>query len=320
MKKTINLLTVLIAAFIVFEGCKKKDYNNSTTAINTHDATKLKALFTSLKPTPQNFTVTAGTYRTITASGGTKLAFYPNSFKDASGNIITSGTVDLQVTEAYKPGAMIASRAVPVSTDGRQLISGGEVNIKATMNGQEVYANKYGTSFKQPASSTQPMELFIGSTGGDSITTWTQSTSSSGNTSGTSLDTFGASSAYYIFDSCEQFNWLNCDHFYSCGCTLTDVSFDIADTNFNANNTAVFVIFPSINSVGNAYSSGTSSYDFVYSNVPVGNTVDIVCISAIGSNYYYSHQTGVTVTSGMVIHPVMTTQSLSYIAAAIAAL
>lgn len=317
MKKTFNVLVAICVVLTVLSGCKKEDYHNNNPATNT-DAIKLKQLFTSLKPTPQVFTVTAGTSQTILASGGTKIKFYPNSFKDASGNIITSGTVNVQITEAYKPGAMIANRALPISSDGRQLISGGEVNIKATMGGQEVYANKYSASFKQPSSSTQAMELFIGTTGEDSITTWTQDTSSAGNTTGTTLDTMGATSAYYTFDSCSDFNWINCDHFYSCGCTLTDVNIDIADTSFHSSNTAVFVIFPSINSVGPAY--GSSAHDFEYHNVPVGTTIEIVCISAIGSKYYYSHQTGVAVTAGMTIHPTMTVQTFAFITAALAAL
>ncbi|WP_133162577.1 hypothetical protein [Flavipsychrobacter stenotrophus] len=321
MKRSVNIVIALCVAIVLYSGCKKEDYHNNTPVVVVPDKTKLYQLFSSLRGTPQTFTVTAGTYQTVTASGGTKLKFYPNSFKDASGNIITSGTVTLQITEAYKVGAMIANMAVPVSTDGRQLISGGEVKIKATMGGQEVFANKYSTSFKQPATSTQPMELFIGTTDSDSVTTWTPADTTGSGTSaggGTTLDTSGITTAYYTFDSCNHFNWINCDHFYSCGCTLTDINFDIVDTTFNAYNTAVFVIFPSINSVGNAYPG--SGHDFAYNNVPVGTTIDIVCVSVIGTNYYYCHQTGITTAAGLVVNPVMTAQTLSYITAALAAL
>ncbi len=59
--------------------------------------------------------------------------FNPQSFKDGSGNIISSGMVTVELTEMYTPGAMIANRVSTSTAMHRRLTSGGSVNIKATM-------------------------------------------------------------------------------------------------------------------------------------------------------------------------------------------
>ncbi len=319
MKKLIVLSLATVAIMAQLSSCKKTDYNNSSTIIPA-GSNNIATLFAALRPASQSFTVTAGTYQTITTTSGSKVSFYPNTFKDASGHIITSGTVNIQLTEAAKPGDMILNRAFPVSTDGQLLISGGEMNLKATMGGQPVYANKYGVQFRQPTGSSQPMNLFIGSTGSDSSTTWTLGDTTTGTTAtGTTIDSTAVTNAYYTFDSCNHFNWINCDHFLGSGGTLTDVNVVFPDTSYNRTNTAAFIVFPSINSVMNVYDDGTSG-GFTARNVPVGMTVKVVTLSYKSGNAYYAEQTGVVVTSGIIIHPTPAVQTLTYITSALSAL
>lgn len=316
----VALAVYLAVAFV--SACKKTDDKNTGTTVSTAgDAGKLNELFRSLRPAAQNFTVTAGNYQTITGAKGTKVTFYPNSFKDATGHIITSGTVNIQMTELYSMGSMIASRVLPVTTDGKRLRSGGEINIVATMGGQEVYANKYGLAFKQPTLSSQPMALYTGITGADSMTAWTadDTTTLGTTTGGTTIDSFGVSNSYYTFDSCTHFHWINCDHFIGTGVALTDLTVDFTDTMFNSGNTGVFVTFPSINSAGRAYGA-TGSHSVSCSNVPVGMNVDVVCIACVAGQYYYAHQSGITVAAGMHVTPTLAPQVFPYIQAALNAL
>ena len=76
---------------------------NHTTNV-TNVTPSLNQLFAGLRYTPQNLSVTAGRDTIVYGNNGTMLHFYTNSFKNGSGNIITSGTVYLQLTEMYKAG------------------------------------------------------------------------------------------------------------------------------------------------------------------------------------------------------------------------
>jgi len=117
-----TLALCLIAAIIVI-ACKKSSSNN------TVPTTSLNQLFAGLNSIPENFTVTAGRDTIIYGtSDSTLLHFYTNSFKDANGNVITSGTIYVQLTEMYKAGEMIRNRATTVA-NGHILQSCGQINI-----------------------------------------------------------------------------------------------------------------------------------------------------------------------------------------------
>src|SRR5579871_1803946 len=209
MKAIFNTMIVLcFVPLITVLSCKKT--NDTTSTIITRANTggpSLNQLFADLRYKPQNFNVTAGKYAILFGANGTLLRFYENSFKDANGNILTGGTVNLQLIEMYNPGDMICNRATTLS-NGQLLQSGGEVMITATMNGQAVYANKYCIGFRQSTASTQRMQLFYGNTSNaDSVTMWaiSDTTKPENIANGTKTD----SSLYifqgYVFDSCSNF-------------------------------------------------------------------------------------------------------------------
>lgn len=325
MKMTLRPLAALGAALLLLAACKKSD----TPVFNTtQDKTPVHQLAAALRSAPQTFTVTPGTYQQITGSKGTRLRFYPNSFRDASGHIIAGGTIEIQLTEMYRPGDMIRNRAT-TTDDGRLLISGGQVKIRATRNGQEVYARKYGIDFSQPAPSAQPMALYYGNVvGGDSTTNWDIADTSGNNgttTGGTVQDSVvtGGSGVYYQFDSCTNFGLINCDYFYNSSSPLTDMTAIMPDTSFNGNNTLVFLVFPTIN-------SATYMHQYVYTThafglgsgyqVPVGMGFHIVSISNKNGTYYYDQVLSQTVTSNMSLTMNPQQQTLAQIQAALAAL
>jgi hypothetical protein len=291
--------------------------NNNNNNPPTYSKTGLNTLFAGLKSTPQTFTVTAGTYSTKFGAEGTVLKFYPNSFKNGSGQVISNGTVTIKLIEMYTPGPMIANRAT-TTANGKFLRSGGQVKITATMNGQTVYANKYGISFAQAGPSTQDMSLYVGNTNNeDSVVTWSimDSMNTGTNTGGTVSDS-GQNIYTYTFDSCTSFNFINCDYFYNYTGTLTDMFCVMPDTTFNSSNTEVFVVFPGINSVTTMgqYETNTATFH-LYSSfwIPVGINVHVVVIANKNGTYYYFQQLNNTVTSNMSVTATMTQQTLSYI-------
>ena len=332
------IVGVCCVAVMLVASCSKS-YNPYVAPVTPApvDLTRLNSLFAALRPTPQNFVVTAGFSQTVYGLYGTKLTFYPNSFKDGSGNIITSGIISLQLTEIYTPGDMIASRASTVY-NGQLLASGGQVLLTATLNGQEVFANKYGIGFKEPAASQQPMYLFYGTAGTpDSVVAWNTrvtaqtGTSAPGTTAssdssivivftGYGYDTVTTHSAvfeYYQFDSCAGFNWINCDYFYTSPAQLTDVSVIMPDTSFNQSNSEAFIIFPTINAAAHMTNYTIATHTFDLPNgyyIPVGMPVDIAVATNKNGKYYYYQQTNTTTTYNMVITANMAPDSLSYIA------
>ena len=112
MKQTLRAaLAVCLTAAIIVVACKKSSNNTTGPTLS------LNQLFAGLRTSPQNLSVTAGRDTMVFGANGTMLHFYTNSFKDASGNIVTSGTVNLQLIEMYKPGDMIANRATTTAND-----------------------------------------------------------------------------------------------------------------------------------------------------------------------------------------------------------
>jgi len=278
-------------------------------------------LFAGLRPTPFKFSVDAGVAFVGYGPKGTKLVFYANSFKDASGNIISSGKIDLELTEMYTPGAMIANNAV-TTCNGQLLQSGGQVKIKATRNGNEVFANRYGIGFQQPAASSAPMRLFYSNNSSDdSTTTWLTPDPNSNSNGQITEFTFtdsttkaGAPTSYsffYKFDSCTKFNWVNCDFFYGSTAPKTTVSVDPGDTKFNSVNTSVFLVFTSVNAVSTAYRYGNTA-PFTADNFPVGLDMKVVIMSKIDDEYFYAEK-ATTVSANMTVSIVPVKSSLSSI-------
>ena len=322
MKKI--LLTVASLYFMVFAAMLSctKSYNDTNSVTNVNSS--LNQAFAGLRSSPQIITVTAGTDVVVNAAKGTQLHFYPNSFKDANGNTITSGTVTLQVVEMYKPGDMIANRASTMA-NGQILQSSGQININATMNGQQVYTNGYGIGFKHSTSSTTPMALFYGGTANtDSTVTWAQSdTTHQGSTAGGSTSGSGGSVSpfMYYFDTCASFTFINCDCFYGNDSPKTSVSVILPNSTFTASNTCVYLVLPNIsrfyspNDTFNAviasseshvgYTAATNTMQLTFGAsganiVPAGLNYELVVIANVNGQYYYYQQTGTIPHNGVV--------------------
>src|ERR1700733_5017150 len=111
MNRLNTYILVAFVAVMLVTSCSKTYIKTNNVTPVTIDQSGLNSLFASLRPTPQSLVVTAGSSQTVYGINGTKLTFYPNSFKDKNGKIITSGIINIQLTEVYSIGDMIASRA-----------------------------------------------------------------------------------------------------------------------------------------------------------------------------------------------------------------
>ncbi len=322
--------------------CRKGAYVAPVSTVTVaSDENGLNALFAALQSAPQQMTVAAGREQTIYGLYGTKITFYPNSFKDKNGNVLRNGAVNIQLREIYTVGDMVANRAA-TTANGKLLTSGGQVQITANANGQEVFANKYGIGFRHLKPSAQPMTLFYGDNA-DFVSNWTicgdpqagnfvPGTSTSADTNvifvitSSGVDTVithGIVTNYYQFDSCTNFNWINCDYFYTSGAQLTNVKVALPDSTYNQSNTEVFLVFPAINAASHMtrYNPATNTFELQNGYyVPIGMQVDVVVVSKIGVSYYFNSHKGMTTSDNMVVYADMALVSLDYIRAQLSAL
>ena len=292
-----QLLFVLFVFTIISASLSCSKNKNTQTPVQT-------VSWSGLRSTPQTYTVMAGRDTVLMGQDSTVMHFYPNSFMLANGSIIATGSISIQLIEMYTPGIMIANGATTTNaSDSTMLQSGGQVYIRATMNGQEVFANKYGLGFRQPGYSSQPMELFYGSAGStDSTTQWTISdTSKHGTTApGTTADSSTSTSTnphpnfMYIFDSCTSFNWVNCDQYAGNGAE-DKLFIQLPDDSYSDANTVVFLALPVANSVEQGISDGPGRY--LVTHIAGGITYKAIAITNKNNVYYYCELTGTTTTS-----------------------
>ncbi len=302
MKKNISICTMLIASATLFTLSCGKYYSSAPLP----DKSGLGKLFADIKPVSQSFTVTAGVPSTIKGANGTGISFYANSFKDAFGNIIKNGTVDIQMTEMTSTGDMIANRASTMS-GGQLLHSGGQIMINASMKGQQVFANKYGISFLQQSGSSDRMNLFYGNNNNsDSVTTWDNGGDTLKEGSVAWGTTSGSGGDMYIFDSCEHFGYANCDWFYQTDSPKTSVSVVVPDNSFDPSNTQLYLVLPDVKGVmtnaeghygSSGYNSKTNTINLISEEhvniVPAGTNYKMVVIAKKKDTYYYYQTSGV---------------------------
>ncbi|MBE2288409.1 MAG: hypothetical protein IAE95_02555 [Chitinophagaceae bacterium] len=294
MKKYI-LFAALAAATLFWDSCQKKKSEETTYNINGKNA-----LFSDLRYEPQRFTVEAGRDTTIfSLDSNTVINFYPQTFRDANDNVFSKGMVGIELIEMYEPGDMILNRATTEASGNKILQSSGQVRIKASMNGKELFANVYGIGFKVVKAKVtgDSMSLFYGNTNNeDSVVTWTQSTVNLGTRSVPTVrdSTAGPGSEkelYYFFDSCASFEFVNCDRYFGLTGVETSIAVDYDTKKFSRENTSVFLSLPEINGVV----PFRPEYNLKY---PLGMKYVLVILAKKDGNYYFDMQSG-TITENM---------------------
>lgn len=128
-------------------------------------------------------------------------------------------------------------------------------------------------------------------------------------------DSFGLSYNFHL----DSFTYINCDYFYGSGQPLTDVQVVVPAQHVDSN-TAVFMYFPTINSVARMYHYTSSTHTFNLGGsyaVPIGLAVKIVVVSTIGTQNYYEIINVPAVTSGLSVTSTPVSATLSDIQNAI---
>jgi hypothetical protein len=311
MKNTHFLLALVSAACLTFTGCKKS--NDESPA----PATTIKDFFAKTEVKSQTFTInTNNNQSSITGDQGTKVTFPKNAFTTSDGTPVT-GTVSIELKEIYDKSDMVLSDR-PTMSDGKLLISGGEIFIRATANGQELQLETNTNILIELAQTTDvdtTMGLFTGSVD-DSSFNWTPidiDTTAARNDSlwYVSDPGFYYDPTHYVF-TIATLGWINCDRFNPQETTYMHVTCNGAPT---PSATKVYLIFKNLNSVAQLnYEWGANKFYSVMA--PIGEEVTVVAFGIKDGNEYFAKK-DITITNDLNISMDLTQSSSEEITAAL---
>lgn len=321
-RKTITALAGIALLTFAAASCSKKKPTSNNNGNNNNQSGLLVNVFNNLKTQEQTFTVPSGAYTTIEGANGTVIEFNPESFLDKDENIIGPGlNLTVKLTEALDYKDMIRNRVQTATQSNQRLISGGAIKLAVSYEGLDtVIANYYSISY--PTTNTPPsdfMSVYYGyedsstDVGGNTVM-WFDDTTGTTKWNRRDPNSTG-STVFFTFDSVTNFGWINCDYFYNAPDPKTDVGVTFPDNTYNNENTEVYIVFPSINSVTGMYNymAASNSFSFGYTgyHIPVGSQIHVLTVSTKNEEYYMYIQKNITVTNNhtITVTPTLTTES-----------
>ncbi len=278
--KTKHLILSMITVALVVVACNKEtNYGPGPASLSP-----LRQIFeNNIAAATQSFNVNASTGGTVQGADGTTVVFVPNAFRYADGTVVT-GNVQVELVEALTIADMLFLNKQAVGNDNgtlKPLTSGGQIRLTASQAGQPVKLAPGGSYVQIPSANPDPqMELFSGTVDADGTIIW-DPFDGGGN--------LVIDSGAYAFPN-DSLGWINCDYFGNWGGPLTTITVTVPQVH-NDQNTIVWVVFPSINSITNigGYDAGPSTFATGTSYAaPVGMGVTLVSLALINGDYYSS--------------------------------
>jgi len=279
-----NLTLILVFLIGSLSACKKDK-------TETKQVLSLAEFNAKFSVPVQKFNGTANAAFTVTGTKGIKIEFPANAFLDASGNAVT-GSVGVTLKEILSKRDILLSGKMTESNK-QLLVSGGEFQILAFQNGQQLKLNPAAVvNVSVPTKlSSEPMDLFMftGTTVSDS--TWML------NQKARVLST----PAYYQF-SLPGFGWVNCDYFYNNPNPKTTITASpvYSGTVPNIKDQRAYLIFDNINNVvGLPFEVSINKHQSYLNSMPIGLTGKIVILSVDVNDVIYFGNASFTITSGL---------------------
>jgi hypothetical protein len=234
---------------------------------------------------------------------GLQCGFPPNCCVGTGGQAIT-GTVQVELLLVKKKGDLVRLNK-PTTSNGRLLISGGQVFIRLKKNNQELQlAPNVKILFRYadlPISLN--MKLFFGDESNPQQFNWLPNNDIINNSISPTTQNYEIQT--------NHLRWIGVDSvFDTTGISLTTISVSLAPQFTNANTTA-FVVFKDFRSVV-GMTGNTSTRKFTSIKLPVGREVTVVVISKQGNAYFMDHKSLVTAVASspgnqtVAINPVIT--------------
>ncbi|MCU0429495.1 MAG: hypothetical protein MUF42_05935 [Cytophagaceae bacterium] len=303
MKKSFFQSGAIVLGILALSSCDpnvkkdeiKKDVQNQS--INA-----VEKFFDNRKEAPQKFSVNPESYITVTANKGTIISIPANVFEYANGSPVEDN-VTLDVKEIFEESGMILS-GVTTQSNGQILVSGGELFISATANGQEVFLDENATiSIQVPieGSPDSNMGLFVDNQDSSGVN-WTLADTSIAVRSDTLRQNF-----YYSF-SVSNLGWINCDYFYNRSNTYLTVNMPSLDAlaGKTVKYANCFAVYKDFLSVTDVYAQGTCQATTCPTHsfrglAGLNEPVYLITIADIGGKLHYSKKE-ITITANLTIN------------------
>jgi hypothetical protein len=207
-----------------------------------------------------------------------------------SSNVTVTGNITIELKEIFSKKDMILTGILPMSKY-KPLVSGGEIYINATQNGQtlRLLPNKiiYATVPAGVNPSYQMQEFYSESNSLFDTTGWT----TNNNNISVVQDSSGGSTFFNYYFQIDSMQWINCDYFWYNTSPKTAVGVSLP-SQFNSTNCLVFMSVDGQNSLGRLFDFGGG---FLTAEWPIGTVVTFIAIAEINGQYYSSFQGGTLV-------------------------
>ena len=298
-KNIVRAMGLLLLGAAVIAGCRKEETGPGAPMPSNPSANPLRQLFTEhVAQATQHFAInTDNGPAFVQGADGLFASFAQHAFRKADGTVAT-GPVDITLVEALKVGDMLWLNKQTVGLDNGQqrlLVSGGQFRLTASQNGQPLTLAPGGSYIQVPTQglADPQMALFSGTEQPDGSMLWDPWAMNPLDTT-TAADSSGFG---YNFPN-DSLGWINCDYFYGGTEPLTPLQVT-CPTGYTAENTFVWLVFPSINSMtnliggtANVFSTG-NGYE-----VPVGMPITVAALAEV-DGLYFSSFTDAVVTDGL---------------------
>jgi hypothetical protein len=131
---------VLVATILIISCSKDRSIKLSPKAPPQFSNEATNALLEKITEKPQLFTITGNTYQVITGKYGTRVGIYTQGFFTKNGTRV--GTpFQFELLEMLSAKDIILN-GKPTVSGGGMLTTGGQIFIKATKNGQEIFSEQ----------------------------------------------------------------------------------------------------------------------------------------------------------------------------------
>lgn len=230
----------------------------------------------------QSFVVNPSRRTTVVGKLGTRLTFFPNSFIDSAGQVV-SNTVTVQLREVFSKEEMIFT-GLPTTSEDRLLESAGQFHLQANAGSRELSLQK-GVNVELPIrdeiNNPVAMRLFRGS-----------SSSTRAYRSGFNFDWELASDQHlnlvknigkrYFHFSIDQLNWWNCDSFVKARQkVMLSVKMETVIEEFE--DRLAFLVFKDINAAVRMYPTGRR---FSAINIPTQLSASLLVMASAKGQLY----------------------------------
>ncbi len=230
----------------------------------------------------QSFVVNPSRRTTIVGKLGTRLTFFPNSFIDSAGQVVTD-QVTIKLREAFSKDEMIFT-GLPTTSEDRLLESAGQFHLQAKAGARELALQKsvnVELPIRATVSNPVAMRLFRGSS--SSTRAYRSGFNFDWELAGDqNLNLIKNIGKRYFHFSIDQLNWWNCDSFVkSRNKVMLSVKMQTLIEDFE--DRLAFLVFRDINAVVRMYPTGRR---FSAINIPTQLAATLLVMASTKGQLY----------------------------------